>query len=101
MNKRRSEKDWFKIIEEFKASGLNLTTWCKSKGISKSSIYPYIKKFHSHNNFQKTQWLSVPFTNKADSIMFSLRVGAATLDIKNDFDKNALADILSVIVKLC
>lgn len=101
MNKRRSENEWFKIIEEFKASELNLTAWCKSKGISKSSIYPYIKKFNSQTTFPETKWVSVPFVNSTDSIMFTLRVGSIDLDIRKGFDKNELADILSVIVKPC
>ena len=44
MHKRKSEKEWLELVEEYTTSGLNLTAWCKKNNICKSSIYPYLKK---------------------------------------------------------
>lgn len=101
MNKRKSKKEWEKIVEEFKTSGLNLSAWCRKNNVSKSTIYPYVKKFNSSKNPSEQNWVSVPIPQNTETATFSLKVGAATLDIKKDFDKNALEDILAVVMKLC
>jgi hypothetical protein len=101
MNKKKSKDEWFELVEAFKASGLTLTTWCKEKCISKSSIYPYLKKYDSQNNYVEPQWVALPINKNNEATTLSLKVGSVTLDIKNGYDKDALADVLSLLIKLC
>jgi transposase len=101
MNKRKSEKEWEKIVEEFKRSGLNLTAWCRKNNISKSSIYPYIKKFNSSKESLGKNWVSIPVRKISETAAFSLKIGTAILDIRSGFDKDELSELLDVVIKLC
>ena len=101
MNKRKSEEEWMTIIKAFKASGINLTTWCRENGICKGSIYPYIKKFDTSDEPREQKWGSIKIPKNIEASSITLKVGAIAIDIKNGVDKETLADVLSVIMKLC
>ena len=45
MNMLRTEDEWFRIIQECRASGLSDKDWCREQGISASSFYYNIRKF--------------------------------------------------------
>lgn len=38
------KKDWNQILEEQKASGENVSCFCKSKGLNKASFYYHLKR---------------------------------------------------------
>jgi len=102
MNKRKSEEQWMELIKEHNLSGLNLTAWCKEKKLSKSSFYPYLKKFRAlaaETSEQKWGAIAIPKNVEASSI--SLKVGNTILYIKDGFDKETLTDVLIVVLKLC
>ena len=101
MAKRRDETDWMVLVKDFKNSDINLTAWCRDKGISKSSIYPYLKKFRIKEEPIEAQWaeISVPKTTESSSI--TLKVGAITLDLKNGLNRELLSDVLGVVLELC
>ncbi|MBC2579088.1 IS66 family insertion sequence element accessory protein TnpA [Clostridium sp. DJ247] len=101
MRNRKSQEQWMVLVKEYKASGLNLTAWCKEKGISKSSIYPYLKKFSSEAESSEQKWGLITISKSIETSPISLKIGAVTLDIKSGFDKETLGDILSVVMKLC
>lgn len=57
MNKKRSKEEWRQLVEEYKTSELSLTNWCKEKNISKSTIYPYVKRYSKENiEITPQQW---------------------------------------------
>lgn len=101
MAKIRSEKEWMAIVKDFKNSNCQLTSWCRDKEISKSSIYPYIKKFTIKDMPIEPQWaeINIPKTTELSSI--TLKVGSITLDLKNGFSRELLSDVLSVVLTLC
>ena len=101
MNKRKSKEQWMALINEFKASGLNLTTWCREKGICKSSIYPYITKFNTPVKPSEQKWGSIIIPRNVEASSISLKIGSISIDIKNGVDKVTLSDVLNVILKLC
>jgi hypothetical protein len=46
---RKSTEQWMTGVKDNKVSGINLIAWCRNKGLSKSSIYPYINKLNKTN----------------------------------------------------
>lgn len=66
MNKKRSKEDWQQLVEEYNNSGLSLTNWCKEKNISKSTIYPYVKKYSKGNvEITSQQWGTIDISDKS------------------------------------
>lgn len=101
MSSKKSVSQWFKIVQEFKSSGLNLTAWCKVNNVSKSSIYPYLKKFNSQCEPTNQQWGTVFIPKSVDESKISLKIGAITVNINNGFEKETLTDLLNVVLKIC
>jgi hypothetical protein len=102
MNKRKSEAQWMALVEEHSSSRLNLTAWCREKGICKGSFYPYLKKFKAiAAETSEQKWGAVVIPKSCETSSISLKVGTITLDIKNGFDKETLVDVLSVVMTLC
>jgi hypothetical protein len=101
MRKRRSKEEWDALVKDYKISGLSLTAWCREKGISKSSIYPYLKKFNREAETCEQKWGAIIIPKIIESPSISVKVGDVTLDIKKGFDKGTLADVLSVVINLC
>ena len=101
MHKRKSEKEWLELVKEYTTSGLNLTAWCKKNNICKSSIYPYLKKIKaSASETSEQKWGVLALPKRLEVAPISLKIGTITLEIKNGFEKETLADILSVVIKL-
>src|SRR5690349_5130588 len=101
MKIKRSKEEWVALVKDYRTSGLGLTAWCSEKGISKSSIYPYLKKLNRETEASEQKWGIITIPKNIESAAISLKVGAITLDIKNGFNKETLADILSIVMSLC
>jgi hypothetical protein len=102
MNKRKSEAQWMALVEEHSSSSLNLTAWCREKGICKGSFYPYLKKSKAiAAGTSEQKWGAVVIPKSCETSSISLKVGTITVDIKNGFNKETLVDVLSVVMTLC
>lgn len=101
MTKRRNNEEWLLLVKIYKTSGLNLTVWCRKNEISKSSIYPYIKKFKEPAEPLQPKWGALTMPKGIETSAISLKIGSITLDIKKDFNKETLTDILNVRMRLC
>ena len=101
MENRKSEDRWMETVKDFKSSGSNLSAWCREKGICKSSIYPYIKKYKNQVEPVEQKWGEISIPKSIERSPISFKIGAITFDIKSGFDKEMLNDILSVVMKLC
>lgn len=44
---RRTEKQRMELVNDYKTSNLNITAWCREKGISKNPFYPYLGKLNN------------------------------------------------------
>jgi len=98
MNKRKSTEEWMSIIGDYLSSGINLTAWCRNNGISKSSMYPYINKFNKASKPLEQLWCPVSIPKIKEPASISLKIGLITLDIKPGFEKEVLAEVLSVVM---
>ncbi|MBZ9623665.1 transposase [Clostridium sp. FP2] len=102
MNKRKSKAQWITLVKEYNSSGLNLAAWCREKGISKSSIYPYLKKIKAlAADPSEQKWGTVTIPKNVGTSSISLKVGTITLDIRDGFNKGTLIDVLEVVMELC
>lgn len=101
MKKRRTAEEWMLLVEDFKASNLNITAWCRKREVCKSSFYPYLKKSEAIADPVSQKWGTVALPEGIEESLISLKMGTITLDIKNGFDKETLSDVLNVVMKLC
>lgn len=101
MRKKRSAEEWMNLVNEYKVSNLTLSVWCRKNEISKSSIYPYIKKYEESLNPSAQSWGEITIPKNTELSPISLKIGDVTLDIKSGFDKQMLADILRVVRNQC
>lgn len=101
MRIRRSEEQWTELAKNFKISGISLTAWCREKGISKSSFYPYLKKISAKDLPVEQIWGEILFPRNIENSPIPLKIGSMPIDIKIGFYKETLLDVLSMIMKLC
>jgi len=101
MTKRKSNEEWMLLAKDYRSSGLKLTVWCRERGISKSSFYPYLKKSKALAEPLEPKWGSITMPKHIETSSILLKVGTITLDIKCGFDKETLRDVLNVVMKLC
>jgi hypothetical protein len=103
MNKRKSKSEWMELVKEFKASNLNLTTWCRQEGICKTTIYPYIKILDNNQTAlsEEQQWGKLSLPKSASNSAISIKVGSITLSVNSGFDKEVLSEVLRVAMNLC
>ena len=104
--KRRSPSEWMDLVKDFKASKLTLVAWCRENNISKSSIYPYLKKYKNQSETKQVEtkeqnWGAISLPKNIEKSAISLKMGSITLDVKSGFDKKTLSEILSVVMELC
>ena len=108
--KKRIKRDWPAIFNEFHESGLSVTEFCRTKGISQSLFYLRRKDCGNANDVNgrvKTgdphnppslrlndfiQLKSVSSSRMSASIVFG---GQIELSVSNDCDKDLLRHIIS------
>ena len=98
---RRTEAQWMELIKNFKSSGLNLTALCQENKINKSSISRHIQEYNKRVNLKQQEWGVVHVPKSVEKSQISLKLGPITLEVKNNFDKKTLSEILSVVMDLC
>jgi len=100
MQKRRTAEEWMLLVEDFKASTLKITAWCRKNEVCKGSFYPYLKKSEAIADPLVQKWGTIALPKGIEESLISLKIGTITLDIKSGFDKETLSDILNVVMKL-
>lgn len=106
MVKKNKAEKWRQIISDYKSSGMTAKEWCLVNGVTKSALYNWMKKLkvESEEATINTKWatLTVPEPQQTFSApSITLKLKDFTLEIESGFDKAALGDILSVVMKLC
>lgn len=106
MSKTYDSAKWIQLISEQKNSNQTLKEWCKSKGITKATLYYWKKRLASESNEIKPDidWIPVTNSNQPDipsSSRIKLKIEKFTLEIESNFDKTALNDILKVVMSIC
>jgi hypothetical protein len=106
MTKEEAKNQWKASVDEFKASGLSQTAWCKTKNINLRTFSYWITKF-KNNTQQKVKqpnWIALKsneMVKKTKSSPLTVKIGKAVLEIDTEFDPKHLSNILKVLNALC
>lgn len=100
LRKHRDEAEWRELYKEYKASGLNLTAWCRKNNVGKTTMYKNVTIFEREEK-SDPDWIPVRIENKVAVETLSLNINEVTINIKDGFNKKTLEDILDVIRKVC
>jgi hypothetical protein len=114
MNKKEKQQEWSKKIAEFKRSGKTKEEWCKKKNISIKQFNYWLKQEceagGAVRNSQRetppdkntaTQWLPLELKEKVfTSNPLNIKIGAASIEVYPDYDKEFLLEILATLKSL-
>jgi hypothetical protein len=106
ITKEEAKDQWKTRVDEFKASGLSQTAWCKTKNINLRTFSYWITKF-KNNTQQKVKqpnWIALKsneIEKKTESSPLTVKIGKAVLEIDTEFDPKLLSDVLKVLNALC
>lgn len=100
MRKHRNEAEWRELYKEYKASGLNMTAWCRENNVGKTTMHKNVTLFEKEYKAEP-DWVPLRIENKGSVETLSLNINEVTINIKDGFNKKTLEDILEVIRKVC
>ena len=109
MKKVELEKVWKLRVADFRSSNQSLTAWCKTNNLKPNSFRYWLDKDNAKGTVPKaivkTQWLRVKIDSDSseNSIQDSLivKVGSATIEVKEGFNKKLFKDIIEVLIISC
>ena len=105
---------WSAIIEECRNSGMQITQWCKDKGICKSQYYywqrkicnsvcenlPVIKEPKVPVNIPTFTEVKMPVRNDAGDIALTISMNNTSVQIHNHANEDTIATTLRIIKAL-
>lgn len=101
---------WRERIADYRGSGLTLARWCEDRGYSIGQAKYWItrinrlaRKSDSSNvsDRETRKWAQVSVIEPdGNDTGISISVGVVRIDVRNGFDKSALADVIRV-AKAC
>lgn len=75
---RRSQDEWFQLIQECRSSGLSDRTWCEQHGILVSSFYNAVKRLRKracdipNSSNRRTYALDLTSANKQEAVQIDI-----------------------------
>jgi hypothetical protein len=77
--------------------------WCEAKKIKKNTLKYWIAKLKVNDKKvdSNIKWATVPFSGHPISSPITLKFNDIKIEVETGFDKDVLADVLSVVMKLC
>ncbi len=75
---RRSQDEWFQLIQECRSSGLSDRTWCEQHGILVSSFYNAVKRLRKSacdiplSSNRRTYALDLTSTSKQEAVQIDI-----------------------------
>lgn len=96
---------WKSRVDAYKSSGQSTAEWCEAHQINRSQLWYWLRKFKGTTQRQAPSppWVSVEVEttpSKADSVL-QVKVGVASIEVKRDFDRALLSDVVQTLQKLC
>lgn len=103
MTEKQNEQEWKTKIEEFKKSGLTQTQWCKEKGINLRNFNRWynLLKNQVPNDKEKTNWIPLKIEKKDMNSSLNIKIGKATIEVPEEFNRKLLSDIIQVVIEIC
>lgn len=103
MTEKQNEQEWKTKIEKFKKSGLTQTQWCKEKGINLRNFNRWynLLKNQVPNDKKKTNWIPLKIEKKDMNLSLNIKIGKATIEVPEEFNRKLLSDIIQVVIEIC
>ena len=111
MNLKDNRKLWESRVKEYRQSQMTAREWCQKQGLTDSALSYWITKLNkeqksplSQTDIQTTSWLSVNFMHeekKGKQTSINVKIGPASIELKQGFDQKLLVDIVEALKSLC
>jgi len=105
---------WEERVKEYLASGKKQVEWCRENGVNINTFNAWFLKIKREldvskekvypQKIQSTKWISVEIDSKKEDCSkrsLFIKIGKATVEVPNDFDKRLLEDVTKVLVAIC
>ena len=99
MNKQHRKHNWDRLIPEWKASGLSVYSFCKSKGIRANSMYAALKRRNPSQVFVPVSITPDPVPKAKGTITVS--IGSATIRLENGFNPELFQSVYQALRDVC
>lgn len=97
---------WEERVKDYNSSGQTVSTWCKSKDVKPNRMRCWIREFKANDTDSKkvTNWVSVETIelkaiNKEKPLL--IKIGAATIEVTSNFDKELFSKVTEVLLAQC
>lgn len=98
--------DWQARIADYRASGLTMSSWCQAHSISKEQLKYWLRKtkhLETPSSESTTRWLPLsvsPDVPLATPLLI-VRIGHASIEIKENFDPHLLRQVVLALEPSC
>jgi len=97
---------WQHRVDDYTASGQTIDIWCKENDVKPARLRSWIREFSTDHTATKEvpNWLSVDATELKDVISeksLIVKIGAASIEINSNFDKELFSKVTEVLLSLC
>ena len=106
-NRNHSADEWREIVNSCKASGLSVKKWCTENNVN-GNTYKYWNSKLNKSDANKIQQTEVKIPVTEGKIVQPLKQNSFTIcfkdfsvKIEKDFDRDTLAELLSVLRSVC
>ena len=88
---------WYKVVEDYKASGLTMKTYASSHEIKYYQFQYWVRKYNDILKGESKQFVRVE-TNKPiiSSSVFKISYGKLTIELQDNFNEESLLKIIKV-----
>ena len=88
---------WYKVVEDYKASGLTMKTYASSHDIQYYQFQYWVRKYNDLYKDESKQFIKVE-TNKPiiSSRIFKISYGKLTIELQDNFNEESLLKLLKV-----
>jgi len=108
MTKAEQQKAWEARIADYQASGQSVKEWCAVNGVTPRQLRYWLKKFKELKNpaqpGEPIQWLPVKIKETsftAPEKVLTIKVGPASIEVREGFNPGLLSEVVQVLVNLC
>lgn len=95
---------WKERVRDFRASGMSAVSWCKEHQLKTHQLWYWIQQYEKPNQPKPSPaWIPIRIDESPQPIedRLLLRLGEITLEVKPGFNRQLLADVVSVLSQPC
>ncbi|TMN22619.1 IS66 family insertion sequence element accessory protein TnpA [Lentibacillus cibarius] len=110
MTQKDKRIEWKTRYNAWKKSDQSIAEWCRNHDIKPHQMYYWVQQFEEGQDVQKeepgqTQWLAVQMDNEMVTPEgqgpIYIHVGAISVEVRPDADRNLLSDIMKLLQSQC